>query len=416
MKFTIISEEEFRVFLNNHPLKTFLQTPEIGKLRESNGWSTEFVGVKEKKKLVAAAMLLSKPQFQGHLEFYSPRGLLLDYHDKKLLTFFTKELKKYIDEHDGYILRIDPYLIKQERDINGDIVENGIDNRNVIDSLEELGYVKAEHDEQVTWAFSLDLENKTEDDILKNMKANVRNIIRKALKNGIQIRELNYEQLDEFKSITESTSERREFVDKPLHYYQDMYKLYHDKDEIKYIIAEINLNDYKKGLEEELQLTISKIESIDNNRHSTEGKLKNAQIRKQDLEKQIKDAEQLIQDAGKEIIPLSAAMFMTYGDEVIYLCSGTDGKYMFFNAQYLIQWYMIQWGIQHKFKKYNFYGISGNFDKSHPQYGIYKFKKGFNGYVEEVIGEYDLPINKTYQKYCKYQKIKSFIKKIIRKN
>lgn len=415
MTFESLTEDEFRKFLSNHPLKTFLQTPEIGKLRTSNGWNYEFVGVKENKKLVAATMLLSKKEFKGHFEFYSPRGLLVDYQDKKLLTFFVNELKKYINDKDGYILRIDPYLIKQQRDINGDIVENGVDNRNVIGYLEELGFVKSAHDEQAAWAFSLDLENMDEDKIMKNMKSNVRNIIRKAIKNGIKIRELNYDSLSEFKAITESTSARREFVDKPLSYYQDMYNLYHNKDEVKYIIAEINLKEYKQGLVDELEDTIKKINEYEKNNRSHDGKFKNAEIRKKDLEKQIKDANNLIDEADSEVIPLSAAMFMTFGDEVLYLCSGTDGKYMFFNGQYLIQWYMIKWGLEHKFKKYNFYGISGNFDKSHPQYGIYKFKKGFNGYVEETIGEYELPINNIYYKYCKYLKFKNFIKKILRR-
>lgn len=414
MEFVVVNENEFRSFLSSHPLKTFLQTPEIGKLRKSNGWKTAFLGVKEGNKISAATMILSKPQFKGYLEFYCPRGLLVDYQNKELLTFFVNNLKKYINENNGYILRIDPYLIKQERDINGNIVENGVDNRNAITYLEELGFIRSEQDEQVTWAFSLNLDGKTEEQIMKDMKPNVRNIIRKAIKNGITIRELSYEELSEFKSITESTSERREFIDKPLHYYQDMYKLFYDKGEIKYILAEINLSEYKQKLQQELDDIIHEIETTEV-KHSTEGKLKAAKVRKENFEKRIEEAKKLIEENEQNIIPLSGAMFMTFGDEIIYLCSGTDGKYMFFNGQYLIQWHMIKWGIKHQFKKYNFYGITGNFDKSNPDYGIYEFKRGFNGYVEETIGEYDLPINKIYNKFCKHQKIKNTIKKIIRK-
>ena len=415
MEFTTLTENEFRKFLDHHPLKTFMQTPEIGKLRAKYNWEHAFVGVKENHKVVAATMLLSRPEFKGYLEFYAPRGLLLDYHNKKLLKFFTDHLKKYIDEHHGYILRIDPYLIKQERDINGDIVENGIDNRDIISYLEELGYQKASHDEQVSWAFSLDLENKTSDDIMKDMKPNVRNIIRKAIKNGITIRELGFDELAELKAITESTSERRDFLDKPLEYYQEMYQLFHDKNEVRYLLAELDLQEYKKRLEDERNEIIHEIDTTEK-KHSTEGKLKAANIRKENFEKRIEEANQLIQNNEKQIIPLSGAMFVTYGDEIIYLCSGTDGKYMFFNGQYLIQWDMIQWGIEHHYKKYNFYGISGNFDKNEPEYGIYEFKKGFNGYVEQTIGEYHLKINNIYDKYCNYLKIKNFIKRILGKN
>ena len=98
------------------------------------------------------------------------------------------------------------------------------------------------------------------------------------------------------------------------------------------------------------------------------------------------------------LIPLSVGMFITYGNEVIYLFSGSDEKYMKeYNAQYLIQWHMIKYALGHKFKTYNFYGIQGLPDKSSKDYGIYDFKKGFTsdetGRVIELIGSYELPIN-----------------------
>ena len=96
-------------------------------------------------------------------------------------------------------------------------------------------------------------------------------------------------------------------------------------------------------------------------------------------------------------------MFMTYGDEIVYLFSGSDEKYMRdYNAQYAIQWHMIKYAVEHKFKTYNFYGIQGLPDKSSKDYGIYDFKKGFTsdetGRVVELIGSYELPVNLTFYK------------------
>ena len=96
---------------------------------------------------------------------------------------------------------------------------------------------------------------------------------------------------------------------------------------------------------------------------------------------------------------LSAAMFMLYGDEIIYLFSGSDEKYMKeYNAQYLIQWHMIKYAAEHGFKRYNFYGISG-LPKDGNLDGIYDFKKGFDtkyGKVIELIGTYELAINSPF--------------------
>ena len=47
------------------------------------------------------------------------------------------------------------------------------------------------------------------------------------------------------------------------------------------------------------------------------------------------------------------------------------------------------------------------FMEYHPKdYGIYEFKKGFNGYVEELIGEYELPITWHYKLMKIIHKIK----------
>ncbi len=45
---------------------------------------------------------------------------------------------------------------------------------------------------------------------------------------------------------------------------------------------------------------------------------------------------------------------------------------------------------------YDFVGISGNFTLGFKEYGIYRFKSGFDGYIAEYIGEFDFIINKEF--------------------
>ena len=196
-------------------------------------------------------MLLSHKRHFGKYEFYSPRGYLLDMKNKELLDYFTKELKKYIKNKKGYILRIDPYVIYKQRDIDGNIVEDGENNEDVVNSLKELGFkrVKEENMEQVGWMFSLDLEGKTEEQIMKEMKPNTRNNIRKTEKFGITVNEISYDELDRFQSIMEETSKRKGFANRKLSYYQEMYNLFHDSNEVKYFITEMNMKEYTNKLE-----------------------------------------------------------------------------------------------------------------------------------------------------------------------
>ncbi len=407
MKFQEITEKEYEKFWEKHPLKTFLSSPKISKLREKNGWTTYYVGVFKENKLSAATMLLSHKRHFGKYEFYSPRGYLLDFKDEELLDFFTKEIKRFIKGKKGYILRIDPYVHYKERDIDGNVVENGMDNSDIVDHLLKLGYkkVKTENMEQVGWMFSLDLDGKTEEQILKEMKPNTRNTIRKAEKIGINVKEISYDELERFQSIMEETSKRKGFSNRKLSYYQDMYKLFNKDNEVKFFITELNLKEYIERLEKEKEEKEEKISKLSDAKYN-DGAKKNLTNEIESLNKRIKDSKEIIKEKKTDIITLSGSMFMLIQPEVIYLSSGNYEEFMKFNSQYLIQWELIKYGIKNKFKKHNFYGIPENINTHPKDYGIYEFKRGFNGYVEELIGEYELPITWHYNLMNLIHKIK----------
>ena len=407
MKFQELTEKEYQKYWENHPLKTFLSSPEISKLREKRNWETFYVGVKENNEIIAATMLLRrKSQFKKY-EFYSPRGYLLDFNNKELVTFFTNELKKYIKDKKGYVFRVDPYLIYRQRDIDGNIVEDGIDNRDVVEHLQKLGFKKVsiEDTEQVIWMFSLDLEGKSEEQILKEMKPNTRNQIKKTEKFGITVNEIGYDELDRFQNIMVETGERKGFEVRDISYFQEMYKLFHDKNEVKFFITELNLKKYIKGLKEERKLKEEKYASLSDAKYN-DGAKKNLNNEMASIDKRIKESQEIIDNTGKDIITLSGSMFMLIKPEVIYLSSGNYEEYLKFNSQYLIQWELIKYGIENGFKKHNFYGIPANINEHPKDYGIYEFKKGFNGYVEELIGEFELPISWEYNLLKIIHKIK----------
>ena len=397
MDFVELTEKEYQKFWENHPQKTFLSAPKIAKLREKTNWKSYFVGVKENKKVVAAALLLSHKRKFNVNEFYSPRGFLLDYNNKELLTFFVEKVKEFAKSKNGYILRIDPYVIYKQRDINGDIVEGGEDNSHVVERLTSLGFkkVKTENMEQVGWMFSLGLEGKTEEQILKEMKPNTRNTIRKAEKLGITMTELSYDELDRFQNIMEETGERKNFAVRNVEYFQNMYNLFHESNEVKYYVTELNLKEYTKRLNDEIKEKEEKLSNLGDAKYN-DGQRKNISSEIESLKKRIDDAKEIMEKTNKDIITLSGSMFILIDPEIIYLSSGNYEEYMKFNSQYLIQWELIKYGIKNNFKKHNFYGIPANINEHPKDYGIYEFKKGFNGYVEELIGEFELPLKKEY--------------------
>ncbi len=397
MQFREITRDEYHDFWGNHPLKTFLSAPEIGELRKSNGWDVYYVGVEDDKKLVAAAMLVSHKRHFGKYEFYSPRGVLVDYENETLLHYFLDEIKNFVKNHRGYIFRMDPYVIYKERDIDGNIVEGGVDHSKLVSYLLDFGFKKVAiaDMEQVGWMFSLPLEGKTKEQILKEMKPNTRNTIRKTEKIGITVKELGYDELERFQNIMIETGARKNFSVRSVDYYKKMYELFHEKGEVKYYVTELDLVQYQKKLEDDKQTALDKLSKLSDAKYN-EGQKKNLENEIHSYEKRIQEAEEIRKEKNTDVITLSGSMFMIIQPEIIYLSSGNYEEFMKFNSQYLLQWMMIQYGIEHGFKKHNFYGIPANINEHPKDYGIYEFKRGFNGIVEELIGEFELPITWHY--------------------
>lgn len=369
MKFVQLKPEEFTKYAQKSAYKSFLQTIEIANLREKNGWVPYYFGVKKEDKIIAATMVVAKPTFLGKSTFYIPGGPLLDYEDTTLINFFFKNLKNYAKTHNGYLLHIEPYYEIIERDKEGEKVEGGFYHQKAVKSLQNLGFVSVNSDNP-KYLFVLELKGRKEDELFASFKQNTRNLISRTSRKGVRVRELKREELKIFKQITESTSERRHFNDKTLDYYETMYDLFAKKDEVKFVIAEVpneNLENIRSKSHEELA-------KMPQDKTEENGESK-----------------------SPHYTPIAAAMFMAYGNEVIYLFSGSEEKYMKeYNAQYAIQWYMIKYALKNKFKRYNFYGIQGLPDPSKPGYGIYKFKKGFGGHVVELLGAYELSVDPLF--------------------
>ncbi len=384
MEFKTLTEEEFKVFSNNHKYKNFFQTIETGLLREKAGFKKHFVGVIKNNKIIAASLLVSKTAFLKKKMFYAPRGFLIDFENIDLLEFFTNNVKKYAQSNNGLYIKIDPYVPYKERDLDGNIVENGFNNQQIINNLKKLnfkhyGFTKYHYKtEQVRWMFVLDIEDKTEDQILKEMKQIARRKIKRIKKSNYEIKELKKDEIDIFSNILKQTGNRKGFNSQSLNYFKNLYDIYSKSNTVKFLLVKLNLENYKN-------------------------------ILSQNSKEKADDINKLIKTHGKEI-EISSSVFITYGDEIIYLFGGNKEEFLTFNGQYALQWEMIKYGIKNNYKRFNFYGISGNFDPKDSQYGIYNFKRGFNGYVVELIGEFDLPTSYLYYIYKILKKVKRVIK------
>ncbi len=89
---------------------------------------------------------------------------------------------------------------------------------------------------------------------------------------------------------------------------------------------------------------------------------------------------------------IAGTLAIKCGNKVWYLYGASSNEHRNAMPNYLLQWSMIQWAVESGCEIYDFRGVSGFLDESNPLYGIYKFKKGFNGDLVEFMGEMDLII------------------------
>lgn len=405
-KFIELTDEQFSDFIETHEQKHFMQTTYMKEYYKLKGKETYIVGVEYNKKVVAAGLVYLESMYRKYKKFAIYKGFIMDYDNTELLKFITHNTCEFLKQKGAYIFTIDPNIIQVERDTDANIVENGKDNYKVIENLKKLGYKKSDSNIQIKWTYVLDINGKSSDEIFKTFKQNTRNIINRTInKYRLNIRTLTYDELSEFKKITKDTSDRRGFDDKSLLYYQNMTKAF--KDNVTFKIAELNCDEYLNNLNNEKLDYQNKIDKINGSNKKKDNYIQELGY----INKKIEELEKLKLEKGN-IIPLSCAMFILYGDEVVYFSSGSYKEYMQYYGQYIIQWEMIKYACDNNYKRYNFYGIMDIFDKKGKDYGVYEFKKGFNGYVKELLGEYFFIVNKKIYKQSLFiYKIKHLLKR-----
>ena len=408
--FCHLTKQEYNDFQANHPNANFMNSPEAMELKEADGWKVEYVGVKENGQIVCASNLTSIPVMKIYRYFYAQRGFLMDFANQELISFFTKELKKYCRTQKGLYLVVDPNVFYKERDIDGNIVEDGYDNSFVVENLEKVGFqhqgftLGYDTVAWVRWIFTLYINGRSKEQLLKDFHQQTRWSINKTIKQGIEVRELGLDEIDIFLDMMDETAVRRGFESREHDFYKKQIEIFKDKG--KLLVAYLDVDAFQKRLDEEKEDLDKQMEDIQQKLAEIPNSKKF--IKKQKVVQEALDLNTKKQQEAKElkekygsIVNMATSFFILCNNEVTYMHSATNDVFRKYYAPYALQWHMIQYAVDHGMNRYDFYGISGNFDKEDPGYGVYDFKKGFTGVVEELVGDFILPIRPVAYKLYK---------------
>ena len=417
MEFVELTDKEYNNFVKKHEQESYMQTLDLKQFKENNNTKCYLVGVKENNKVVAATLMYSVGSFMKKKRFYSSRGFIIDYNNKELLTFFVDKIKEYAKSKNGMSLTIDPNIIYRVRSSNGEIIDD-VKNDEVINNLKSLGFTHYGFNNyfetmQVRWIYRLELKD-TYEELKSNFSKSTRKNIESTYNNGVQIRIGDVEDIKSLSKIFKETAERDEFNTKSYEYYKSMYESMPNNIKVymAYIDPKLYLEKTKEKLEEEIQ-----------NNKEIEEKMKTGMVgnkllnKKEVSDKLIEKYKEEVNDAKKMLkehptgVDIGALISMKSGTDYISLSSGTLTNYKKFYPKYALYDAHIKDAYEMGYKYVNFYGIAGDFNPSNKYYGIYEFKRGFNGNVVEYIGEFTLGIGVTYKLFNFLKKVKKTIKR-----
>lgn len=410
MTLKILSREDYEILNTRFKERSFMQTVEMADLLEKRGFDITFLGLETDGAIQVAGVLYSMPMTGGlHMEINSgPASTSTAY-----LSEFYKELKAYAKENGAFELIVKPYDTYQSFDNHGN--PNDDEKPELISCLTDLGY---SYDGLQTgypggepdWHYVKDLSGLTPETLRKSFSKKGRPLVNKTNSFGIKVRKLTRDELHIFKEITASTSERREYTDKPLDYYEAFYDSFGDKCEL--VIATINFQDYLKNMQAGHDKIAADLAVL--NQKIAEG-VNSAKVNKQkaQLDKQIstfdvrlKEAKELIQKHGSEDVVLAGSLFVYTPQEAVYLFSGSYTEFNKFYAPVALQEHVMMEALKRGINFYTFLGIQGIFDGSD---GVLRFKQNFNGYIVRKMGTF------RYYPRPMLHKIIAIAKKILRR-
>ncbi len=181
---------------------------------------------------------------------------------------------------------------------------------------------------QARFNYRLYLNGRTEEELFANLTQKTRYNCRLAMKKGVEIRVVGQEYLDDFVRIMETTGARDGFNTRPKAYFARMLD----------------------ALGEHVRMYMGFYEGQ----------------------------------------PICGAITTNYAGKTCYVYGASDNVYRNVMPNYLIQWEMIKWAVETGCTVYDFQGISGDLENEDGHmYGLYRFKRGFNGQVDELAGEFD---------------------------
>lgn len=304
-------------FMSSQEEGNFLQSYSFGQFHENLGKPIFRIGFFDGKMLIGIMFcVVEKAKRATYLTV--PGGPLINWKDGKQVNLFKKTIEDIAKKEGCSFVRVRPQILDTP------------ENRQL---FIKLGFKDAPMHLHAELTRKLDL-NKSEEELLSEMRKTTRYEIKKALKLGIKvISSQDPDMIDDFYALQKETAKRQHFVEFDKKFLKEQFSAFVKDDQV--LLYTVYL-----------------------------GKLKLAQ-----------------------------AFIIFYGNEADYHygASTLDGRK--YPGAYLIQWEAIKEAKKRGLTRYNLWGVAPEEEINHRFWGVSVFKRGFGGQDLTYLHAQDLVIN-----------------------
>lgn len=348
---TVTSAETWTTLLHQLPNPHPLQSWAWGELKSRWGWTMHPTIWRDGTQVVAAAMALRRPIPHTPWGFlYLPRGPVISFDDAALRTAILPQLAQLGRAHHAIALKIDPDLAWG---VGNDEAEISPQPTGIafLEALKAHGWHFSAEQIQFRNTITLDL-TQSEEALLAAMKNKTRYNIRLASKKEVVVRHGTPADFPLVVQMYTQTGERNQFALRSADYYLDVWRTFHQAGQLQMLIAEYQ---------------------------------------------------------GQ---PLAAVVLVHFGRLCLYMYGASGEEERARMPTYLLQWEAIRWAKANGCTLYDFWGAPDHFVESDRLWGVWNFKRGFQGTIQRGLGAWDLPINTPL--YTLYNHLPRLKKSLVR--
>lgn len=393
MEIILLDENRFDNFAINHPNYNYYQTSNYGRLMSSHGYNTYYLGlVDDIGEIKAASLIAVKNEKNNKRKMgYAPRGFLIDWNDEELVSLFTEKIKEFLSKRSFTYLKVDPYVVYKEHDLDGNEKTSGESNISFVSRLQNLGYIHMGYNNGMEtsnprWNATTIL-NQNNVVLFNSISKEAREKINEAVKQGNKVYKGNINDISLLHNLMSNI---------PIELLSDYYQFYGANGGCEIYFSKLEpvsyVNSSKTLYEKEEQKNNELNMQMQDWNNPYKENIINLKLKSDELltkyKKNMLDAINLFQKYPNGIIT-AGVLIIKYGKKIVFVACGVNENFKEQYPDYLLKWQLMQEFGRKGYVMVDFNGITKDFKEPN---NIAKVQ--LSNRIVEYVGEFDLVINK----------------------